>query len=264
MNKDDRANNNIQKEIDLLEKDIKHLKNIVEVMEQKITKLKELVWERESKKESSKMFKVLENEKPSTIVRSNVGNVIVDKEFMDKEISKHLDDTALRGMVTTEEMLSFPRVARNVEAKYNEEINDYTWKVRANDESILAYGSREYVKENKEINRLLTAHSKTDVGERKQSQADRVSSATYFNDPDFRGSATESITQKQAELQRRLDINLNNHRRVSDEKQKQEYLERANAIKEQAKKQHIALDSKSLKALEKANLTKSNTNTKER
>ncbi|WP_201274034.1 MULTISPECIES: helicase [Helicobacter] len=264
MNKDDRANNNIQKEIDLLEKDIKHLKNIVEVMEQKITKLKELVWERESKKESSKMFKVLENEKPSTIVRSNVGNVIVDKEFMDKEISKHLDDTALRGMVTTEEMLSFPRVARNVEAKYNEEINDYTWKVRANDESILAYGSREYVKENKEINRLLTAHSKTDVGERKQSQADRVSSATYFNDPDFRGSATESITQKQAELQRRLDINLNNHRRVSDEKQKQEYLVRANAIKEQAKKQHIALDSKSLKALEKANLTKSNTNTKER
>ncbi|WP_334087586.1 hypothetical protein, partial [Helicobacter typhlonius] len=248
----DRANNNIQKEIDLLEKDIKHLKNIVEVMEQKITKLKELVWERESKKESSKMFKVLENEKPSTIVRSNVGNVIVDKEFMDKEISKHLDDTALRGMVTTEEMLSFPRVARNVEAKYNEEINDYTWKVRANDESILAYGSREYVKENKEINRLLTAHSKTDVGERKQSQADRVSSATYFNDPDFRGSATESITQKQAELQRRLDINLNNHRRVSDEKQKQEYLERANAIKEQAKKQHIALDSKSLKALAKA------------
>ncbi len=221
-------------------------------MEQKITKLKELVWERESKKESSKMFKVLENEKPSTIVRSNVGNVIVDKEFMDKEISKHLDDTALRGMVTTEEMLSFPRVARNVEAKYNEEINDYTWKVRANDESILAYGSREYVKENKEINRLLTAHSKTDVGERKQSQADRVSSATYFNDPDFRGSATESITQKQAELQRRLDINLNNHRRVSDEKQKQEYLERANAIKEQAKKQHIALDSKSLKALAKA------------
>lgn len=252
MNKDDRANNNIQKEIDLLEKDIKHLKNIVEVMEQKITKLKELVWERESKKESSKMFKVLENEKPSTIVRSNVGNVIVDKEFMDKEISKHLDDTALRGMVTTEEMLSFPRVARNVEAKYNEEINDYTWKVRANDESILAYGSREYVKENKEINRLLTAHSKTDVGERKQSQADRVSSATYFNDPDFRGSATESITQKQAELQRRLDINLNNHRRVSDEKQKQEYLVRANAIKEQAKKQHIALDSKSLKALAKA------------
>ena len=57
---------------------------------------------------------------------------------------------------------------------------------------------------------------------------------------------------------------LNNHRRVSDEKQKQEYLVRANAIKEQAKKQHIALDSKSLKALEKANLTKSNTNTKER
>ncbi|WP_243554935.1 hypothetical protein [Helicobacter cinaedi] len=68
----------------------------------------------------------------------------------------------------------------------------------------------------------------------------------------------------QEELQRRLNINLNNHRRVSDEKQKQEYLVRANAIKEQAKKQHIALDSKSLKALEKANLIKSNTNIKER
>ena len=80
-------------------------------------------------------------------------------------------------------------------------------------------------------------------------------------------SATDIIPHyplTQEELQRRLDINLNNHRRVSDEKQKQEYLVRANAIKEQAKKQHIALDSKSLKALEKANLTKSNTNTKER
>ncbi|WP_300921093.1 hypothetical protein [Helicobacter japonicus] len=34
--------------------------------------------------------------------------------------------------------------------------------------------------------------SKTERGQR---QADRVSSATYFNDPDFRGSANESIAQ---------------------------------------------------------------------
>lgn len=98
---------------------------------------------------------------------------------MEKEIQKHLDDPALRGMVSTEELLSYPRVARNVKAEYNAKISDYTWKAKANDGSILAYGSREYIKDAKEINRLLTAHSKTDVGGRTQRQADRVSSATY-------------------------------------------------------------------------------------
>lgn len=61
------------------------------------------------------------------------------------------------------------------------EINDYTWKAKANDDNILAYGSREYNEEN----RLLTIHSKTERGQR---QTDKVSSVTNFNDPNFRGS----------------------------------------------------------------------------
>lgn len=77
----------------------------------------------------------------------------------------------------------------------SEEYQGYTWETKADDESVIAYGSREYQKYDKEINRLLTAHSKTERGERRQRQADRVSSAIYFNDPDFRGSANESITQ---------------------------------------------------------------------
>ncbi|BAM12555.1 conserved hypothetical protein [Helicobacter cinaedi PAGU611] len=48
-----------------------------------------------------------------------MGNVVVDREFMEKEIHKHLNNPALRGMVTTEEMLSYPKVAKNVEAEYN-------------------------------------------------------------------------------------------------------------------------------------------------
>lgn len=40
-----------------------------------------LGWGKDSKKESSKMYKVLENEKPSTIVRSNAGDIIVDRDY---------------------------------------------------------------------------------------------------------------------------------------------------------------------------------------
>ena len=194
--------NILQQEITILEsqlediqKSIKDLQLSLDSTKKTLQNLKDIAWDRDSKKESSKMYKVLENDKPSTIVRSNVGDVIVDREFMEKEIHKHLDNPALRGMVTTEEVLSFSKVAKSVEAEYNAEINDHTWKAKANDGSILAYGSREYIKDDKEINRLLTAHSKTERGERTQRQADRVSSATYFNDPNFRGSAGETIPQ---------------------------------------------------------------------
>ncbi len=64
---------------------------------------------------------------------------------------------------------------------------------------------------------------------------------------------TNLYSNTQAELQRRLDINLNNYGKVNDEKQKQEFLERANAIKEQTKKFNITLDSKSLQRLERIN-----------
>ena len=185
----------LESQLEDIQKSIRALQLSLDSTKKTLQNFKDIAWDRDSKKESSKMYKVLENDKPSTIVRSNVGDVIVDREFMEKEIHKHLDNPALRGMVTTEEVLSFSKVAKNVEAEYNAEINDHTWKVKANDESVLAYGSREYIKDDKEINRLLTIHSKTDVGGRMQSQADRVSSATYFNDPNFRGSASKTIPQ---------------------------------------------------------------------
>lgn len=195
-----KKDNDIQQQINSIEKDIKslkkHINNALDVLEQKLIYLRELTWNRDSKKESSKMYKVLENDKPSTIVRSNVGDVVVDREFMEKEIQKHLDNPALRGMVTTEEMLSYPKVAKNVEAEYNTEHKDYTWKVKANDENILLYGSREYVKGNKEINRLLTAHSRTESNQRvRYSENGRTKSAPppLFNDSDFRTSANDTI-----------------------------------------------------------------------
>lgn len=200
----DKEKQDLQNKILELENYVKETKQNIAKAEESIKQcektiqaLKDIAWERESKKESSKMYKVLENEKSSTIVKSNVGDVVVDREFMEKEIHKHLDNPALRGMVTSQEMLSFPKVARNVEAEFNAEINDYTWRAKADDENVIAYGSREYMKDDKEINRLLTAHSKTERGQR---QADRVSSATYFNDPDFRGSANESIAQNKTNL----------------------------------------------------------------
>ena len=155
-----KKDNDMQQQISSIEKDIKNLKktinNVIDLIEQKLIYLRELTWDRDSKKESSKMYKVLENDKPSTIVRSNVGDVVVDREFMEKEIHKHLNNPALRGMVTTEEMLSFSKVAKNVEPEYDIRTKNYTWKVKADDESVLRYGSREYQTNENNINRLLT------------------------------------------------------------------------------------------------------------
>lgn len=274
--------NNIKQKIIELENNINQLKSTIARTEKNLIALKELIWEREAKKESSKMYKVLENEKSSTIVRSNVGDVVVDREFMEKEIQKHLDNPALRGMVTTEEMLSYPKVARNVEAEYNVEHKDYTWKIKANDENVLLYGSREYKKDNKDINRLLTAHSRTESNQRVEySENGRTRSAPppLFNDPNFRTSANDTIIPQnnntntnqqkphipiQAELQRKLTINLNNFERVSNKEQKQSFLARANEISKQAQNLHIELDSKSMQRLERCNLTQNKLNTKER
>ena len=178
----------LEQEILALENEVKRLedstKEIIQSIKERIQNLKDIAWERESKKESSKMYKVLENEKSSTIVKSNVGDVVVDREFMEKEIHKHLDNPALRGMVTTEEMLSFPKVARNVGAEFNAEYQGYNWRVKANDESIINYGERDYGKGH----RLLTAHSRTERGERGQPHR-------QINDLNFHNSANESITQ---------------------------------------------------------------------
>nr|WP_238387002.1 hypothetical protein [Campylobacter sp. MIT 19-121] len=145
------------------------------------------------------MYKVLNDEKSHTSVKSNVGQIKVDKEFMEKEVKKHLDNPKLRGMVTTEELLSFPKVAKNVEAEYNQKNNDYTWKAKANDGNTLAYGSREY----NEQNRLLTIHSKTEQGQR-MAEEDRRSHPYHsiFNDFNFRKSAnSDSITQAKPQSQ---------------------------------------------------------------
>lgn len=53
---------------------------------------------------------------------------------------------------------------KNVEAEYNPQYQGYNWKVRANDESVINYGERDYEKGH----RLLTAHSKTERAERSQ------------------------------------------------------------------------------------------------
>lgn len=213
---------NLQQEITKLEAQISTMQDSLNAIKETLQNLKDIAWDKHSKKESSSMYKILQDEKESTQVKSNAGDIKVDKEFMQKQIQKHLDYPHLRGMVTTQEMLSFSKVAKNVEAEYNKENKDYTWKVKANDESILTYGSRKYAKDGKEINRLLTAHSKTERGQR---QADRVSSATYFNDPDFRGSANENIPQnpnisqinskesKIAEMRERVKNTLNSNKK---------------------------------------------------
>ena len=88
-------------------------------------------------------------------------------------------------MVTTKEMLSFPKVAKGVEAKYNPQQQGYDWSVKANDGSILNYGERDFGKGH----RLLTAHSKTERGERGQLRQE-------FNDRDFHNSVENIIPQQ--------------------------------------------------------------------
>lgn len=167
--------------------------------EKAIRALKDIAWDRESKKESNKMYKVLENEKPSTIVKSNVGNVIVDKEFMEKEKSKHLDNPHLRGMISTEEMLSFPKVAKNVKPEYNKLYKSYTWRAKADDESILRYGSREYEINGKDTNRLLTNYSETEYGER-QDRGEQGQPHHLINDLNFLRPANDIIAKNENEV----------------------------------------------------------------
>ncbi|EAL3985715.1 hypothetical protein A9749_06160 [Campylobacter upsaliensis] len=219
----------LRQEILALENEVKELEKTLGAIKQRLLNLKDLAWDRQSKKESSSMYKVLKEDKTHTMVKSELGDIKVDKDFMEKEITKHLDNPNLRGMVTTKEMLSFPKVAKGVKAEYDERYQGYSWRVKANDGSILNYGERDYGNGH----RLLTAHSKTgrdergqlrrefndrnfhnpadeiisqksleveksySKTERGQRQADRVSSATYFNDPDFRGSVHNEIIPQQ-------------------------------------------------------------------
>ncbi|EAL6962128.1 hypothetical protein DST86_07640 [Campylobacter coli] len=190
----------LQKEILALENDVKQLEATIDVIKQRITHLKDIAWDRQSKKESSQMYKVLKEDKTHTRVKSNVGDIKVDKDFMDKEIKKHLDNPNLRGMVTTKEMLSFPKVAKGVRVEFNAEHKDFTWKVKANDENILRYGSREYIQNNKAVNRLLTSYSQTEKGERINNSGNGQTKSALpplFKDSNFRRPTNENIIPQQ-------------------------------------------------------------------
>ncbi|EAJ9905119.1 hypothetical protein E5I50_05960 [Campylobacter coli] len=190
----------LQKEILALENDVKQLEATINVIKKRITHLKDIAWDRQSKKESSQMYKVLKDTKEHTRVKSNVGDIKVDKDFMEKEIRKHLDNPNLRGMVTTREMLSFPKVAKGVRVEFNAEHKDFTWKVKANDENILRYGSREYIQNNKAVNRLLTSYSQTEKGERINNSGNGQTKSALpplFKDSNFRRPTNENIIPQQ-------------------------------------------------------------------
>ena len=208
-----------------LENYVKEVKENIQKCEQVIEALKDIVWDRKSKKESSQMYKVLKDDKTYTQVKSNVGDIKVDKDFMQKEIKKHLDNPKLRGMISTKEMLSFPKVAKNVRA--DKETRGYTWQVRANDESILVYGSRKYVVDEDKIHRLATAHSKTERKERKVEMGGRSHPHhPIFNDFDFRKSTDDVIVansklQSQAtQGEKAMDMLREEYKENSGEKDK--------------------------------------------
>ena len=56
----------------------------INAIKKRITHLKDIAWDRQSKKESSQMYKVLKDTKEHTRVKSNVGDIKVDKDFMEK------------------------------------------------------------------------------------------------------------------------------------------------------------------------------------
>ncbi len=53
-------------------------KEIIQSIKERIQNLKDIAWDRQSKKESSQMYKVLKEEKESIQVKSNVGEIKVD------------------------------------------------------------------------------------------------------------------------------------------------------------------------------------------
>ncbi|WP_258864952.1 hypothetical protein [Helicobacter sp. MIT 14-3879] len=197
----DKEKEELQKEIIELESKISTMQETLDSIKDTLQNLKDIAWDRQSKKESSQMYKVLEDDKSSTRVKSNVGDVRVDKDFMKKQIQKHLDNKALRGMVTKEELLSFPKVAKNVEAEYNKLHKDYTWKVKANDGNVLRYGSREY----NEQNRLITTYSETEKGQRNLGDNVGVGKQGqpyhFINDLNFLRPTKDSISQNKDENQ---------------------------------------------------------------
>lgn len=171
----------LQQEITKLETQISTMQDNLDSMKETLQNLKDIAWDRQSKKESSSMYKVLKGEKLFTKIQSNVGAVKVDKDFMKKE-KKHLDNPDLRGMITKDELLSFPKVAKNVKPKFNPQQQGYDWKALANDGSVLKYGERDFGKGSQ----ILTIHSETERGKRGHSYR-------QISDPNFHNSVQGGI-----------------------------------------------------------------------
>ncbi len=123
--------------------------------------IKNIPWDKLSQKEASRMYSVLHNNKSFTNVKTNKGSVEVNSDFANKMHKKHLDNPDLRGMVTTEETISFPKIAKNIEAK--SDIMGNTWNIKSIDNKYkIIYGSRDWNTGEK----LITVHSKTEYGVR--------------------------------------------------------------------------------------------------
>ena len=172
----------LQQEITKLEAQISTMQENLDSVKETLQNLKDIAWDRQSKRESSSMYKVLGGEKDSTHIQSNVGAVKVDKDFMKKETKKHLDNPNLRGMITKDELLSFPKVAKNVEPEYNPQQQGYDWKALADDGSVIKYGERDFGKGS----HILTIHSETERGKRGHSYR-------QIKDPNFHNSASSDI-----------------------------------------------------------------------
>ncbi|EGK8111881.1 hypothetical protein IO356_001329 [Campylobacter upsaliensis] len=117
----------------------------------------------------------------------------------DKKLRQEILALENEVMVTTKEMLSFPKVAKGVKAEFNPQYQGYTWKVKANDGNIIHYGEREYKIDGKNTHRFLTTYSETEKGQREVEKAgvgERGHSHRQINDPDFLRPADEIISQK--------------------------------------------------------------------
>lgn len=165
--------------------------------------LKDIPWDKLSKKEASKMVRLLQaipnNEgvfKNNTVIKTNEGDVKVTDLFAQKQVEKHLDNPDLRGMATTQEVASFPKVGKNVDA--TQERQGLTWRAVTNDNKEIVYGSGNF----DEAEQLKTVHTKTERGERGQLHQE-------INDRNFHNSDKEIVPQTDIEKEKLLSQGTN-------------------------------------------------------
>lgn len=106
-------------------------------------------------------------------------------------------------MITTDEVVSFPKVAKNVKPKYDKRTKNYTWKALADDDSVLRYGSREYAVNEQKTHKVITTYSETKYGER-QDRGEQGQIRQEFNDRDFLRLASKDIIPNSKEKSQAL------------------------------------------------------------